>query len=131
MPPFLRATFFIVLPLALVGSPATAGDMGRVPSVDDLLSIKTIGRVAISPDGKRVAYTVSQTGFKTDAFIDHIWIVDPVTGRNYQLTRGEKSAGNIAWSPDSRWPRLVQPLYLERPAARFRQSRRAQKIEVG
>ena len=57
----------------------------------------------ISPDGKWVAYTVSQTDFKADAFINHIWIADPASGRSYQLTRGEKSAGNMAWSPDSQW----------------------------
>ena len=98
-----RSTLFIILPLALVGSPAVASDKGRVPTIDDLLTIKSVGSVAISPDGKWVAYTVSQTDFKADAFINHIWIADPATGRNYQLTRGEKSAGNMAWSPDSRW----------------------------
>jgi dipeptidyl aminopeptidase/acylaminoacyl peptidase len=98
-----HSMLFVILPLALVGSPAGAGDKGRVPTIDDLLTIKSVGSVAISPDGKWVAYTVSQTDFKADAFINHIWIVDPATGRKYQLTRGEKSAGNMAWSPDSRW----------------------------
>ena len=74
-----------------------------MPTIDDLLTIKSVGSVAISPDGKWVAYTVSQTDFKVDAFINHIWIADPATGRRYQLTRGEKSAGNMAWSPDSQW----------------------------
>ena len=90
---------------ALLGSPASAGpaDSGRVPTIDDLLSIQSVGSVAISPNGKWVAYTVSQTDFKADAFIRHIWIADPAHGRKYQLTRGEKSAGNMAWSPDSHW----------------------------
>jgi dipeptidyl aminopeptidase/acylaminoacyl peptidase len=100
---FQRSTFCIILPLALVGSPATAGDKGRVPTIDDLLTIKTIGYAAISPDGNRVAYTVRQTDFKANAFIDHIWIADPATSRNFQLTRGEKSAGEMAWSPDNQW----------------------------
>ena len=101
----MRSTLFIILPLVLVASPAGAGarDDGRVPTIDDLLSIQSVGSVAISPDGKWVAYTVSQTDFKADAFIRHIWIADPASGRKYQLTRGEKSAGNMAWSPDSHW----------------------------
>jgi dipeptidyl aminopeptidase/acylaminoacyl peptidase len=98
-----RSTLFIIFPLALVGSAAGADDRGRVPTVDDLLMIKSVGSVAISPDGRWVAYTVRETDFKADAFINHIWIADPASGRNYQLTRGEKSAGNMAWSPDSRW----------------------------
>ncbi len=98
-----RLTLLIILALALVGSPARASDSGRVPTIDDLLTFRSIGSVAISPDGRWVAYTVSQTDFKADAFIHHIWIADPASGRNYQLTRGEKSASNMAWSPDSRW----------------------------
>jgi dipeptidyl aminopeptidase/acylaminoacyl peptidase len=100
-----RWKFFIILPLALVGSPAGAGagDNSRAPTIDDLLTIQTVGSVAISPDGKWVAYTVRQTDFKADAFIRHIWIADHTRGRKYQLTRGEKSAGNMAWSPDSQW----------------------------
>ena len=100
-----RSMLFIILPLALIASPAGAGagDNRRVPTIDDLLTIRSVGSVAISPDGKWVAYTVRQTDFKADAFINHIWIADPATGRKYQLTRGEKSAGNLAWSPDSQW----------------------------
>src|SRR5262249_5425025 len=98
-----RLTLFIILPLAGAGSPAGPSEKGRVPTIDDLLTIKNVGNVAISPDGKWVAYTVSQSDFKADAFINHIWIADSDSGRTYQLTRGEKSAGNMAWSPDSKW----------------------------
>src|SRR5262249_41539149 len=31
------------------------------------------------------------------------WIADPARGRKYQLTRGDKSSGDVAWSPDSTW----------------------------
>jgi dipeptidyl aminopeptidase/acylaminoacyl peptidase len=98
-----RSTLFMIFSLALLGSPAGAGDKGRVPSIDDLLTIKSVGSVAISPDGKWVAYTVRQTDFTADLFINHIWIADATSGRTYQLTRGEKSAGNMTWSPDSQW----------------------------
>jgi dipeptidyl aminopeptidase/acylaminoacyl peptidase len=97
------STLWITLPLTLVGSPAGGRDKGRVPTIDDLLSITSVGSVTIAPDGKWVAYTVRQTDFKADAFINHIWIADPASGRKYQLTRGEKSASNMAWSPDRQW----------------------------
>ncbi len=67
-----RSTFFIILPLALFGSPAGASDKGRVPTIDDLLTIKSVGSVLISPDGKWVAHDLSQTEIIVDAFIDHI-----------------------------------------------------------
>ena len=57
----------------------------------------------ISPDGKWVAYTVTSTDFKQDAYVTHIWLASTQTGRSLQLTRGEKSAGNPQWSPDGEW----------------------------
>ncbi len=75
----------------------------RVPTVDDLLNIKSAGSPQISPDGNRVAHTVTETDWKQDAFVTHIWIADVKTGRTAQLTRGEKSAGNAQWSPDGEW----------------------------
>lgn len=75
----------------------------RVPTIDDLLTIKSAGGPRISPDGKWVAYTVSETNFKADAYVTQIWMAESATGRTFQLTRGEKSAGNPRWSLDGAW----------------------------
>jgi dipeptidyl aminopeptidase/acylaminoacyl peptidase len=75
----------------------------RVPTVDDLLTIKSVGGTQISPDGKWIAYTVGYGDFKQDAFINQIWLVASDTGKNFQLTRGEKSSTNPRWSPDGLW----------------------------
>src|SRR5689334_20679537 len=72
----------------------------HVPTIDDLLTLKSIGGAQISPDGKWVAYTVSNTDFKQDAFVTQIWIVNSDTGKSYQLTRGDKSSTGPRWSPD-------------------------------
>jgi dipeptidyl aminopeptidase/acylaminoacyl peptidase len=61
--------------------------------------VRSIGSANISPDGKWVAYTVTETDFKQDAFVTHIWLADTQTGRTFQLTRGEKSCTNPQWSP--------------------------------
>ena len=75
----------------------------RVPTVDDLINVKTAGGAQISPDGKFVAYTVGETDWKQDAFITQLWLADVATGKTLQLTRGEKSSGNPQWSPDGAW----------------------------
>src|SRR6266550_8061887 len=75
----------------------------RVPTVDDLLTIKSVGGTQISPDGKWIAYTVSYGDFKQDAFITQIWLVASDAGKSLQLTRGEKSSTNPKWSPDGQW----------------------------
>ncbi len=75
----------------------------HVPTIDELLTIKSIGGAQISPDGKLVAYTVTNGDFKQDAFVTQVWLVEVGAGRNIQLTRGEKSSTNPRWSPDSTW----------------------------
>ncbi len=92
------ATLFLVVCMSLA-----AYAQKRAPSVDDLINVKSLGGASISPDGKYVAYAISETDWKQDAFINHIWLADAATGKTFQLTRGEKSAGNPQWSPDSQW----------------------------
>ena len=75
----------------------------RVPTVDDLLTIKSVGGAQISPDGKWVAYTVGYGDFKQDAFITQIWLVGTESARTFQLTRGDRSSTNPRWSPDGQW----------------------------
>ncbi|MDD1713556.1 MAG: hypothetical protein LUQ69_10365, partial [Methanoregulaceae archaeon] len=74
-----------------------------VPTVDDLLNLKSIGGATISPDGKYIAYSVTEADFEQDARVSQLWIVETASGRSWQLTRGKKSAGQARWSPDSRW----------------------------
>src|SRR5260221_1932484 len=96
---------FVVLSFAVmiaVGAIA-ASAQSRVPTVDDLLTIKSVGGAQISPDGKWVAYTVGFGDFKQDAFINQIWLAQTESGRTFQLTRGEKSSTNPRWSPDGQW----------------------------
>ena len=75
----------------------------RAPTVDDLLNLRTISSAQISPDGRRVAYLVSQADWNTDAFVTHVHLVPADGGESVQLTRGDKSAGQVRWSPDGQW----------------------------
>ena len=75
----------------------------RIPTLDDLITLKSIGGAQISPDGKWVAYTVSYGDFKPDAFVTQIWIANADTGKSFQLTRGDKSSTGARWSPDGQW----------------------------
>lgn len=81
----------------------TATAQRRVPTVDDLINVKTAGGAQISPDGKYVAYSVGETDWKQDAFITQLWLVNVATGKSLQLTRGDKSSGNPQWSPNGDW----------------------------
>lgn len=97
-----RALLFLPLILSL-----SFAQSRRVPTIDDLINVKTAGGAQISPDGNYVAYTVSETDWKQDAFVTQLWMADVKSGRAYQLTRGEKSANGPTWSPDSAWLAFV------------------------
>lgn len=94
---FIAGLSFVILMMS------AAQAQRRVPTVDDLLNVKSLGGAQISPDGKWVAFTVTASDFKQDAYVTHLWLVETQSGRRYQLTRGEKSAGNPQWSPDHQW----------------------------
>jgi dipeptidyl aminopeptidase/acylaminoacyl peptidase len=98
----MRKRNFLPVVLALLVVSVFAQNR-RVPSIDDLLNVKSAGGAQISPDGKWVAYTITEADFKQDAFVTHIWIAEVETGRKFQLTRGDKSSGNPQWAPDSSW----------------------------
>ena len=90
--------FFALLMLCACGAVAAT-----TPTLDQLLSLKSVGRPRISPDGLSVVYEVSETNWKENAYITHLWLADVQSGRLLQLTRGNKSSDAAAWSPDGRW----------------------------
>jgi len=93
---------FVFIGLAFISGFAQNGER-RIPTIDDLLQVKSIGGAQISPAGNWIAYTVNESDFKQDAFVTQIWLVNTAGGENFQLTRGEKSSSNPRWSPDGRW----------------------------
>ncbi|HET9371743.1 MAG TPA: S9 family peptidase [Vicinamibacterales bacterium] len=98
-----RPVLLAVLALAVSLPSLNAQSAKRVPTVDDLLALTSIGGAQISPDGQWVAYTVTETDLIQDAFVTHLWLANVGTGRTFQLTRGDKSVGGAQWSPDSQW----------------------------
>ncbi|HET9532412.1 MAG TPA: S9 family peptidase [Blastocatellia bacterium] len=93
----------LVLSAAAFGGVSASDGSRRAPTIDDLLALKSLGGAQISPDGKWVAYTVSESDFKQDAYVTQIWVADAASGNSFQLTRHSKSSGNPQWSPDGRW----------------------------
>lgn len=69
------------------------------------LKLKTVGSPRVSPDGKRVVYTVNEAVMAPDKseFITQIWLGTIATKQNVQLTFGDKSSTNPKWSPDGNW----------------------------
>jgi dipeptidyl aminopeptidase/acylaminoacyl peptidase len=69
------------------------------------MKVRAVGGVQVSPDGKRVLYTVNEpvmTAEKSE-YLAQIWTAGADGGDAYQMTFAEKSSTNPDWSPDGRW----------------------------
>lgn len=95
-----RTALSIVFILIISNYVSASAD--RTPTIEDTLNFKTASGPRISPDGRLVAYTISETDWKENSFETEIWIAVTATGERYQLTNSKKSSASPAWSPDSR-----------------------------
>ncbi len=98
-----KATLPLLLTALVALSLPASPQARRAPTVDDLLALKSVGGVRLSPDGRWAAYSVTEADLKQDAYVSQIWLAETASGRVFQLTRGEKSCANTEWSPDGRW----------------------------
>ncbi len=68
------------------------------------MKVKAVGAVRVSPDGKKVAYTVSapvMTPEKSE-YVSQIWLANTDGSDAVQLTYAEKTSDNPRWSPDGK-----------------------------
>ncbi len=63
---------------------------------------KAIGSPRVSPDNKRLVYTVNEAVMTADKseFVTQVWMATTDGKENYQVTFGDKSSTNPKWSPD-------------------------------
>ena len=85
--------------LYLVHSAAPAAQSAAAPTIDDLINLKRVGSPVISPDGRRVAFTIRETNWDDNAYETELWLGDSA-GPARQLTNARKSSMQPAWSPD-------------------------------
>ncbi|HEU5318881.1 MAG TPA: S9 family peptidase [Chloroflexota bacterium] len=73
----------------------------RPVDVDDLYAIKGVADAQLSPDGRRVAYVLSEIDRATDDYRTSIWIVDTAGGAEpRRFTHGPRKDSAPRWSPD-------------------------------
>ncbi len=98
----IRRKLLLLLLILVPFSLAAGAEKPRLDIVD-LLRIKTLSDVAISPDGKRVAFSVTEPDFKQSKMVSHIWVAPVEGGEARQFTYSKEGERRPQWSPDGRW----------------------------
>jgi dipeptidyl aminopeptidase/acylaminoacyl peptidase len=89
---------------AAVGVVAIAGFVAALAASStfqssDLYRLKSVGDVQMSPDGKRIAYSV-QNNDRPGRPYSQVWILDVATGKAVRLGSDQEAASGPRWSRD-------------------------------
>ncbi|MBX9583083.1 MAG: S9 family peptidase [Gemmataceae bacterium] len=96
----MRPAFTLAVLLAASG-PAAAQPRPVAPA--DYASVATVTEVAVSPDGKQVAYTLATWGAEADNRRTDLWVVaTDGTGKPRQLTADRANDRHPKWSADGK-----------------------------
>lgn len=88
----------------------------RPITIDDIMDLKNVGAVQVSPDGSRILYTISawehpaaRDTSKGDQheMRSHVWMIRADGSGNRQVTFGERGESAPQWSPDGRYISFV------------------------
>jgi dipeptidyl aminopeptidase/acylaminoacyl peptidase len=73
----------------------------QVLTSSDLSRLRSVGSVALSPDGRYIAYAIMMRDLPGRPY-DQLWVMELNTGKSVRLG-GDKAAGSPLWSNDSKW----------------------------
>jgi dipeptidyl aminopeptidase/acylaminoacyl peptidase len=86
---------------AFVAAASTAEAQSRLQSAD-LLKLRSVATVQVSPDGTRVAYTVENNDGPGRPY-GQIWVMTIADGKTVRFGGEKVPSGNPQWSPDGQW----------------------------
>ena len=75
----------------------------RSMSVVDFLNIPGVSNPQLSPDGTKLIYILSESNWKANKQISHIWLANTDGTDAHQITFGPGGVSSPSWSPDGKW----------------------------
>src|SRR5437763_7792737 len=93
----------VVPSILLFASAVGAQGVKRPVRVGDMYRIKNVGGLAISPDGKWVAYTVTTTDSAKDKSDTDVWMTTWDGSQTIQATSSPDGEGDPKFSPGGRY----------------------------
>jgi len=79
-----------------------AAQSKRTVEPADLFRLKFVTGGQLSPDGKRVAYTISDVDAEKEKEYSAIWLMNLASGETHQFTGGTAVDAQPRWSPDGK-----------------------------
>src|SRR2546428_1408233 len=80
--------------------PCPVAAQGLVSS--DLSKLRSVGGVAVAPDGKRLAYSIVLRDRPGRPY-GQLWIMDLATQKSARIGGDKDGGGGPVWSPDGKW----------------------------
>src|SRR2546422_11643762 len=87
----------------------------RAITIDDYLALKAVGDPQLSPDGRWVAYTMTEYSLKDNRGTTRIWLADVATGQTREVTAGAAPGPQARRAPPRQTPALRRPARLSVP----------------
>src|SRR6267143_262557 len=100
-----KYAFFVVILstlcayMVLCGAPS--GEAQGLTS-SELSRLRSVGSVELSPDGRRIAYTVTMRDRPGRPY-GQLWIMDVAAQKSVRVGGEKDSGGGPLWSPDGKW----------------------------
>jgi dipeptidyl aminopeptidase/acylaminoacyl peptidase len=110
---FAFATAIVSLPLLSLGAQS---ESRRAFAPSDWYKVTTLSTPAISPDGQRVAVTVTTVREGENKRHSEVWVVPAAGGEAQRFTSAGYESSNPRWSPDGKWLLFTS----QRPGAKGR-----------
>jgi dipeptidyl aminopeptidase/acylaminoacyl peptidase len=94
--------FITVFVTALLASVPVAAQTPAAFTIDDLVKIRRVGDPQVSPDGRSIAFTITDTDYAANRRTTQIYLMPTAGGEPRQLTNDKASSSTPRWSPDGR-----------------------------
>jgi dipeptidyl aminopeptidase/acylaminoacyl peptidase len=97
-----RCVASVLLVLAWQSAALAQVPAGSRFTVDEMLKLRRVSDPNLSPDGRLVAYVVTEVSLEKNSRVNHIWLVPVAGGEPVSIVRSEKAEDTPRWSPDGK-----------------------------
>ncbi|HEX8773952.1 MAG TPA: S9 family peptidase [Pyrinomonadaceae bacterium] len=95
-------TSSVIVLLTLLATTVSAQQTGRRLTVNELLKVRRVSDPQVSPDGRTVAFTITDPDIAANKSRTQIYLIPMEGGEPRALTSGDQSSESPRWSPDGK-----------------------------